>query len=376
MPSDEVKRIAVIGAGPAGLAASLSALEEGAQVLVLEHMAEAGKKLLITGNGACNFTNTSVSPEHYHGSPEVVESVLKSCSWEDLNRFFASLGIPSTEEHYRFEACGYLYPRSRKAADVRDAFLRRIRELGGELVCDCQIASVLPVVEAAPEADNGREAKEHCCYRISTDRGSYDADAVVFATGSNAFPATGSDSSIYPVLKQLGISQKPWLPALCAIKSSAEILKTMAGLRCDAKIALFDETTGEKWTAPAGEVQFREHYVSGLPAMQLSRYAAIGTKQKHEMKLELKLLSANNKDHILPVRELKLAVTGTEGFEHSVCCSGGVEGSELNPDTLEAKRIPHVFFAGELIDVDGDCGGFNLHFAFASGLLAGRNAAK
>lgn len=358
----EKRKVIVIGAGPAGLAACLGALKEGASVLVLEHMEKAGKKLLLTGNGCCNFTNTEVSPVHYHGDVEIIESVLKSCSWRDLKSLFEELGVPSAEEHYRFETCGYLYPADRKAESVRDALLGSCIRLGADFLYRCHIASVTP-----------DEGKGFC---VKTDLGEFSCDRLIFATGSNAVPSTGSDSSIYPVLKALGIRQKMWLPALCAMKSPDPVLRELSGLRCDAKAVLFDETEDTRWETPIGEVQFREHYVSGLPVMQLSRYAAIGIKNGHEMKLSLHLLKANNKDFRLPLEELELKVSGTEGFEKCVCCSGGVGEGQIDPETLQCRAVPGIFFAGELMDVDGDCGGFNLHFAFASGLLAGRNAAR
>jgi len=372
------KTVIVIGAGPAGLAAALSALKEGAHVVVLEHMEAAGKKLLLTGNGQCNLSNTEIGPSHYHGNTGLIESVIGGFSYDDAVMFWKQLGIETETVTYRHETCGYLYPKDHKAASVRNALTRTIDMLGGELVTDCKIKSV-----AVRSHSTGRESGETAYYgvgpekfEISTSKGSFSADALVFATGSNAYPATGSDSSIYPILKEIGIVQKTWLPALTALKTDAVFSDRIRGIRADATVILCDLTEEKEYRTPDGEVQFRDHFVSGLPVLQLSRYASIGLKDGHRISCRIYLHRVTNKDGKKPFQEIELNITGTEGFEHAITCSGGVPAEELNVTTLESLKVPGVCFAGEMIDVDGDCGGFNLHFAFASGLLAGRNAAK
>lgn len=354
------KQVIVIGAGSAGLAAALSALKEGALVVVLDHMNAPGRKLLLTGNGQCNLSNTEVGEVHYHGDKELIRQILSGYTYEDAIRFWEELGVETETVTYRHEACGYLYPKTHSSVTVLDALLKAIDDLGGKLITGCKVEGIV------------REEQ----FRMKTDQGEFNADSLILATGSNACPKTGSDSSIYPILKNLGIEQKTWLPALVALKSNTEELSLLKGLRADASVELQDEATGETFSSPDGEVQFRDHYVSGLPVMQVSRYAAIALKDGHKVSCHIQLKKATNKDGKLPFTEIGLNITGTEGFDHAITCSGGIPAEELNRETLESVRIPGLFFAGEMIDVDGDCGGFNLHFAFASGLLAGRNAAK
>lgn len=356
----KMKTIAVIGAGPAGLAAALSALKEGTHVVVLEHMDLPGRKLLLTGNGQCNLSNTEVGYRHYHGDRELIERILSGYSFEEAVAFWKTLGVETVVDHYRHEECGYLYPKDHSSETVLKALLTEISHLGGKLVTGCEI----------------REIRREECFIICSDKEEVTANAVILATGSNAYPKTGSDSSIYPVLKSFGIELKPWLPALVALKSNSPELKDLKGLRADASVTILDKTSGESFRTPDGEVQFREHYISGLPVLQLSRYASIGLKEGHEIRCLVRLIRANNKDGRLPLEQIELNITGTEGFDHAVTCSGGIPVNEVNRETLESSRVPGLYFAGEMIDIDGDCGGFNLHFAFASGMLAGRNASK
>lgn len=354
------KKVVIIGAGAAGMAAAIRASQNGAQVTVIEHMDEPLKKLLITGNGRCNFSNTDISAKHYHGGTAVIESVIGSCSCDDLLDFMDSINVEALEVHYRFDENGYFYPSTNRAETVRGALLSKASELGAEILTDTSVCAI---------------RKQSGGFIIDTvssgKQKSLSADSIVFATGSNAAPKTGSDSSIYPVIRSLSIPFRTFMPALCGIKSDSPELRMLAGLRADCEAFLSDITVNEEYKADVGEIQFNEHTVSGLPAMQLSRYVPIGKKDGHGMKLFIKLLKANNRDFKLPLEEVILNVTGTEGFQKAVCCSGGIPCEVINPETLMYKDIPGIYFAGELIDVDGDCGGYNLHFAFASGLKAG-----
>lgn len=354
------KKVVIIGAGVAGMAAAIRASENGASVTVIEHMDEPLKKLLITGNGRCNFSNTDVSPKHYHGYEPIIENVINGCSCDDLLDFMDTIHVEPLEVHYRFGDNGYFYPSTNKAVTVKDAILKRSDELNVMIITKSTVKEVI-------KSENGFAIK----FISENHEKSIDADSVIFATGSNAAPQTGSDSSIYSVLKALSVPFRTFLPALCAIKSDSVELENLAGLRADCEVFLNDISSSENFYTEPGEVQFNEHSVSGLPVMQLSRYVSIGKKEGHEMRLCIKLICANNRDHKLPLDNLILNVTGTDGFKKAVCCSGGVQGEAIDSETLMYKQIPGIYFAGELIDVDGDCGGFNLHFAFASGLRAG-----
>lgn len=357
------KRVAIIGAGVSGMAAAIKASENGAFVTVLEHMEEPLNKLLITGNGRCNFSNTAVSPIHYHGDSEVIKTVINGCSCDDLLSFMESINVEALEVHYRFGDNGYFYPSTNRASTVKEALLKRAGELSVKVLTDCSIKEVY-------KGGGTFNIK----YELSGEECCLTADSVIFSTGSNAAPKTGSDSSIYSILKSLSIPFNTFLPALSGIKSDSRKLKDLSGLRADCEVILRDITNSREYETEQGEVQFNEHSVSGLPVMQLSRYAAIGKKEGHEMKLFIRLIKANNRDFVLPCKELLINVTGTEGFQKAVCCSGGIPGEAIDPETLMLKDNNGIYAAGELIDVDGDCGGYNLHFAFASGLRAGNFA--
>lgn len=357
------KKVCIIGAGAAGMAAALRAAQNGACVTVLEHMEEPLKKLLLTGNGRCNFSNTDVSPVHYHGDRSVIEKVIGGCTCDDLLDFMESIHVEPLEVHYRFGENGYFYPSTNKASTVRDALIGTVSELGVRLLTRCRISVI------------SQSGGSFLIRYIQDDTEEVtEADSVIFAAGSNAAPQTGSDSSIYKVLKSLSVPFHTFLPALCAVRSDSYVLKKLAGLRADGKAVLEDITCNTMYETDPGEVQFNEHSVSGIPVMQLSRFAAIGKKAGHEMNLHIDLYQANNRDRILPLEKVTLNVTGTDGFQKAVCCTGGVPGNAVDPETLMFRDIPGIYFAGELLDIDGDCGGYNLHFAFASGLRAGNYA--
>ena len=370
MSSDVRKKsntVLVIGAGPAGISAAIEAAENGADCLVLEHMAEPLQKLLITGNGRCNFSNTDLSPSHYHGDPELLGSVLSGFSCDDILDYMAdTLGVEALEAHYRFSENGYFYPSTNKAATVRDALLKKCKDTGVRIFTSCTVK------EVKKEEDGG------FLLRTLLPRGEtvFPCDRVIFATGSNAHPETGSDSSIYKVLMSLGVTFHTFLPALCAIKSKDPVLTELKGLRCDGSARLCDDTEGTFYESDPGEIQFNPGSVSGLPVMNLSGQCAEGFAGGHEMRLWLTLTKVNNKKGVSVPSEIVLKVTGTDGFPKCQCCRGGVDAAEIEPETLMYRKIPGIYFAGELIDVDGECGGYNLHFAFATGIRAGRSAAR
>lgn len=355
--------VTVIGAGPAGLSAGLEAAKNGASVCVLEHKDEPLKKLLLTGNGRCNFSNTDVNPSHYHGDMTLVASVLKDFSCDDMLDYMADeLHVEALEVHYRHSENGYFYPSTNRSSTVRDAVLAKCKERDIEIETNASITEL-----------TGHKGEFHLTL---TDGRVLTTENVIFACGSNSHPETGSDSSIYPVLKDLGVDFRTYLPALCAVKSQDTILKTLKGLRCDGEVLLYDITDEVKYQGETGEIQFNEHSISGLPVMQLSRFVSLGKEKKHEMQMELRIRSVNNKENAVVPEEITLNVSGTDGFKTCQCCTGGVKAREINPETLEYKKIPGIYFAGEMLDVDGECGGYNLHFAFASGILAGRSIGK
>ena len=335
-----MNRILVIGAGASGLMAALNAARNNAEVTVLEHKSEAGIKLALTGNGRCNYTNTDAAADKYHGdegAKAFAAKVLEHFGSEDTVRFFRELGIEPLIRHYAYDESGYVYPKDMNAVGFRDILLKAALDAGVKIYYGV-------------EPDMLRNAVRTAKF-----------DSVIIATGSNAYPVTGSDSSIYPVLKEAGIEMHRFLPALCALFSKDEYLKVMKGRRVKTKaeLKIFSEQLCSEKYSCSGEIQFNEHSISGIPVMQLSRYAAIALSRGDKV-----VLSIDAHDY---------AIHRTAGFDRAQTCSGGVSTADIDPDTMRYKDS-NIYICGELIDVDGDCGGYNLQFAWSTGYIAGNAA--
>ncbi len=401
------KKVLIIGAGAAGMMAAISAAECGARVTVLEHKDRPGIKLAVTGNGRCNYTNTHVSAAKYHCDSEAlqsfIEAVLEQFGYEECISFFKSIGINPLIRHYSYDDSGYVYPEDMNAQDFRDTMYKAALKQGVNFrfgVSDTKVIETVLSAVASSGLTNIADTKEtvdklyadnstcldgvkanaqQSLISSNTDETAYavsEYDAVIIAAGSNAYPVTGSDSSIYPLLKQLGIKQERFLPALCALYSKDEYLKTMKGKRVktEAKLKLYEASvrSGEDNTAnkdkactcseyyAAGEIQFNEHSISGIPVMQLSRYAAKALNEGRKA-----VLSIDGHDYV---------IHRTAGFDRAQTCTGGISAGELDPHTM--RHSSGLYFCGEIIDIDGECGGYNLQFAWSTGYIAGRAAAS
>ena len=364
----ENNKILIIGAGASGLMAAFSAAINNASVTVIDHNAEPGKKLLLTGNGRCNYTNTDVSVKHYHSSSDTEESkkekdrligkLLDSFGFISCTELFKGIGITPNTVNYRFDDTGYIYPKSGGALAVRDALFKACLEHGVSFKFLTKAEDI--DIEIYDKDLSGIDADSMHDKRRSVHTAIGDFDSLIIAAGSNAYPLTGSDSSVYPLLKKLGVSFIGFLPALCALYSKDERLKALKGVRTEATVSLI--TDNALTYTSYGEVQFNEHSISGIPVMQLSGYAARALHQR--------------KDCVLSIDGHDFKIHRTAGFDKAQCCSGGVSLSDIDFDTLRLKHCGNVYVCGELIDIYGDCGGYNLHFAWASGYTAGENAAK
>lgn len=375
------RQVIVIGAGASGLMAAITAAEHGAGVLVLEHMDSAGKKLLLTGKGRCNYTNTDVSPKHYHSferylagsdagnAPSAfIEAVLSEFDHPACLAFFRELGIEPDIRHYRFDDTGYVYPEEGGAVRVLEALMRRAALLGVRFLYGVRIST-------AVRADDGSfTVSWHRSVHGHTAEDRERCDALIIAAGSNSHPDTGSDSSVYPLLIGLGLSadHTGFLPALCALYSKDPLLSKWKGRRAEGTVSLLID--GRKTSRKeSGEIQFNEHSISGIPVMQLSGLASSCLKNGRNTELLVQIPDADGEhllmDHVFPIHR-------TAGFERAQCCTGGIRLSAVDPLSMESRHVRDVYFCGEILDVDGDCGGYNLHFAWASGRLAGRCAAN
>lgn len=385
-----MSRVLVIGAGASGLTAALTAARNNAEVTVFEHKSEAGIKLALTGNGRCNYTNTDAAADKYHGDEFAgvfVSKVLEHFGSEDTVRFFRELGIEPLIKHYAYDESGYVYPKDMNAVGFRDILLKAALDAGVKIYYGVEPDTLRTAVRTVVETGTGAGERCGCvspgkigCDKVEnavfdvqdsvlktsvnddeTYRGEAKYDSLIIATGSNAYPVTGSDSSIYPVLKEAGIEMHRFLPALCALFSKDEYLKVMKGRRVKTKAELkifLDQLCIEKYSC-SGEIQFNEHSISGIPVMQLSRYAAIALSRGDKV-----VLSIDGHDY---------AIHRTAGFDRAQTCSGGVPTADIDPDTMRYKES-NIYICGELIDVDGDCGGYNLQFAWSTGYIAGNAA--
>ena len=371
--------VIIIGAGASGLMAALSAAENGAGVLVLEHMPSAGQKLLLTGNGRCNFTNSDVSVRHYHSlsssessgakdrekTDAFLSEVLRQFSFSDCIQSFRSLGIEEEIRHYRFDDTGYVYPAKGGAELVLKALLKKADELGVKFIFQAKLSSITP-------SGNGYILGWHVPSAGHTVFQEQYADTVILAAGSNACPKTGSDSSIYPFLKSLGLSDAftGFYPALCALYSKDPLLSDWKGRRAEGEASL--SVSEMPVRTESGEIQFNEHSISGIPVMQLSRYAAAALKEEKPVSLTVRIPDPSGGD---PLMDHSFAIHRTGGFDRAQCCTGGIRPDTVDAKTMESKICPKIYICGELLDIDGDCGGYNLHFAWATGSIAGKNAA-
>ena len=389
-----MNRVLVIGAGASGLMAALTAARNNAEVTVFEHKSEAGIKLALTGNGRCNYTNTDAEADKYHGDEfagAFVSKVLEHFGSEDTVRFFRELGIEPLIRHYSYDESGYVYPKDMNAVGFRDILLKAALDAGVKIYYGVEpdtlrtaVRTVVGVGEGCGCIASGKVSCDkvgNAAFDVpgtalktsvnddETFRGEAKYDSLIIATGSNAYPMTGSDSSIYPVLKEAGIEMHRFLPALCALFSKDEYLKVMKGRRVKTKAELkifsgfyeekFEEQLCSEKYSCSGEIQFNEHSISGIPVMQLSRYAAIALSRGDKV-----ILSIDGQDY---------AVHRTAGFDRAQTCSGGVPTADIDPDTMRYKGS-NIYICGELIDVDGDCGGYNLQFAWSTGYIAGNAA--
>ncbi len=385
--------VLIIGAGAAGLMAAVSAADCGAYVTVLEHKDEAGIKLALTGNGRCNYTNTDVSADKYHYDDNsdiieigdisndaafknlsdsncgigkssknascFIEKVLEQFGYEDCISFFRKLGIEPEIRHYGYDESGYVYPKGMNAAEFKDRLYQAALQRNVEFrfgVSDAEISET--VLKALAETGECSLSKADTKENAVREDG---YDAVIIATGSNAYPMTGSDSSIYPVLKALGVRQRRFLPALCALYSKDERLKEMKGkrIKSEAVLTVSDDSAEIKSYNEYGEIQFNEHSISGIPVMQLSRYAAKALNEGRRV--------------VLTIEGHDYEIHRTAGFDRAQTCTGGIPAEDIDP--LSMRHKSGIFFCGEIIDIDGKCGGYNLHFAWATGYIAGRAAA-
>ena len=398
--------VIVIGAGASGMMAAITAARQGRRVLLLEHMDKPGKKLLATGNGRCNYTNEDMDYSYYYGNKELVPSIMRYFHNYDTVSFFKEIGI------YPRKKNGYYYPFSGQALSVVEALTAELKRLSVTLVVSCDIHGLKPDSRG---------------FYVQTSTGNYRGKHVIVATGLKASEKLGSDGSLFPIIKGLGHRFVPILPALCGFEAKGMNFKRVAGVRTQASLSLVTDGCRSK-LEEEGELQLTDYGVSGIPVFQISSNASRALYAGRKVGLEIDFMP--DLTHSMLVEELnrrfardkgqrtlsqslcglfhqklipeflkkagfhpeadagslgpseveKLAttilrypveLTKVRDFSTAQVCTGGIRSEEIDIHTLESKLVPGLFFAGEILDVDGICGGYNLQWAWASGYVAG-----
>jgi hypothetical protein len=395
--------IIIIGGGASGIYLSLLLKDYGHDVAIIESKDRILKKLLTTGNGRCNISNNSIlagNPAMYSShNRDYTYPPLKKYGSDDAEAYFYSLGLPliTLEE-------GKMYPMSLQASSVVDVMRMSLQEKGVALYLDEKVKSI--------QHGSG--------FTVVTDTSSFSCDLLVIATGGASMPSTGSDGSMYKVIRNLGINVLAPVPALVQLKLDYPNIKALSGIKFDGFGTLYDGL--EKVHTEFGEFLFTDYGISGPPILQLSRFAAPLIAEGRKLTLGLDMMpemdSVQVKDMISErvaifgsrsaldllkgvinskmistllkesgvdkpssaslaidyscfsklsslLKDWRFSVTGTQGFNMAQGTYGGVDTKELT-DFLESKKLPGLYFTGEVIDVIGACGGYNLQWAWSS----------
>ncbi|MBQ7717738.1 MAG: NAD(P)/FAD-dependent oxidoreductase [Clostridia bacterium] len=384
--------VLVIGGGASGLVAAVMAARQGASVAVAEKLPRVGKKILATGNGRCNITNKNISPSRYFGDKSFAKSAFAKFGLDDTVKFFDSIGIMLTELDD-----GKMYPRSLQATTVLDQLREELKRLGVEVICDFDAVLI--------------KKKDNKFYIKSRIGDELYASRVIVSCGGKAAPEFGTDGGAYELLKSLGHTVVKPFPALVQLKTQY-VPKDLKGIKqnCTAQLLI----DGKQKRRETGEVLFTAYGISGPPIFNLSRMASESLEQKRDTCVSLdfapdigylklkeiidsrfKKLSHLSKENFLNgllnkrigleilrhaetseqiaslIKNYKLTVTGTLGFKNAQVTAGGISALELKENTMESKKVSGLYITGEIINIDGDCGGFNLQWAWTSGALAG-----
>lgn len=389
--------IIIIGAGASGIVTAINAKNENNRVILLEKNDRIGKKLLATGNGRCNYTNMNLSEKNY-SSPDFVKRTLEDFSDEDLINYFRILGLESTLDGNR------VYPISLKANSVLNILIYWLDKKGIEVKTKSQVKEI-------------KKTKKG--YEVITNEETLRADVVVAAFGGKAMPASGSDGVSFEILKKMGIRVTDLKPALTQIKLDSKYLKHLSGTKVIGRARLLrDEKVIDERD---GEILFTNYGISGPPILDISvnikegdvievplinnlkkdsidmvynRYymfpdfsleeflmGLVDKKFIHyivdsldmDKNTAMNMISMGDFEKIIGLLlRSRFKVTGNTGFKNAQVTRGGVSLDEVSPENYEAKKYKNLYIIGEALDIDGDCGGYNLHFAFGCGYRLGK----
>jgi predicted Rossmann fold flavoprotein len=396
--------IAIIGAGASGLVAAIVAARKGAKVRVYEKNNKIGKKILATGNGRCNVTNQNIKTSNYHGiNPSFVNPSLNRLNTSTCKAFFSEIGIELVEGQK-----GRLYPRSMQSSSVVELLVYECKHLGVEFFLDAKVEKI---------------TKKDDKFCLHVDGRELYVDKTLIATGGLAMPTLGSCDSGYEFAKSFGHTIVSTHASLVQLICK-EDLKSIAGVKVEGSIEVFED--GQRKTFANGDILFTNYGISGSAVLDISRVVSHSLLYERDLHVKIDLLpeyskeqlknllkkrlkysngksialwldgfinsklarfiekslhvkcadNLNNKELtklIYALKNMTLHVKDTKGFKTAEVTAGGVCTDEINSQTMESKLQSGLYFSGEVIDIDADCGGYNLHWAWASGISAGHN---
>jgi predicted Rossmann fold flavoprotein len=410
LPGMQTFDVIVVGGGPAGLMAAGRAAETGCKVLVLEKMERAGRKLLITGKGRCNITNDAPLADfitHVYPNGRFLRHAFSQFFSGDIINLLKAQGVETI-----LERGGRFFPSSNKSADVLNALLTWVRQLGVEIRCHHRVEKLV--------------LENQSVKGIVVHGKLIEAKHVILATGGKSYPATGSTGDGYELAGQVGHSVEALRPSLVPLETAGKVARGLQGLSLkNVKAVVW--VNGKKAGEDFGEMLFTHFGLSGPIILTLSRLVVNELRKQSkveitvdlkpaldEKKLDNRLLrdldehgrkkignifgnwlpskmipvfmelleiDPDKEGHQISAKERKsirklmkslpFTVTGTRSFREAIITAGGIPTSEISPRTMESKLVQGLFFAGELIDLDGETGGYNLQIAYSTGWLAG-----
>lgn len=368
--------VVVCGGGAAGLAAAIVAAEAGARTVVVERDLECGRKILATGNGRCNLTNIWLNADVYN-HPDFVRATCGEAWRDDVLRFFEESGLATCMEDE-----GRVYPLSRQAASVRTVLLARARRAG------ITLAAGRPVMGIEKPAADGRDD-----FLVHLDEMAIGGASAALAAGA-VVVATGGGSKLAGTL---GLAWVPTRPVLCPLACTGAPFDELDGRHAHARLTLLRH--GRELASETGDLLFRTYGISGIAVFNLSRLAQLGDQVEADLLPELPLDEAlqlvrsagtaagvmdpqvaralgEGERAVRNAKTLRLGVTGPADPERAQVTAGGLDVTGFSPATLGATLAPGLYACGEALDVDGPCGGFNLAWAWKSGMVAGQAAAE
>ena len=408
--STSVFDVVVIGAGASGMMAAITAARNNKRILLLEKNEKLGKKILATGNGKCNYTNEQMDSSFYYGEESFVSTVLNAFSNADAISFFKEIGV------YPKNRNGYYYPNSEQAASVVNALAMELEQLG-------------VVVKLNSEVEYFE--RKGTSFLVYTSNEVVKTPRLIISTGLKANPKLGSGENMIQLLQEKGHHIVTVLPSLCGFVAKGFPFKKVSGVRVDCKLSIY--VNGECKKEERGELQLADYGISGIPVFQISHYGSnaiyqeksasviidflpdftkqmlleelifrkqkLSKGQKAEQflngllhtKLALAILEkatiASDKEISLflddelerianAIKQTKVELIESRDFEFAQVCLGGISLEEIDSESMMSKMIPGLYLTGEIMDVDGICGGYNLQWAWATGYIAGKHTGQ